>query len=125
MQQIIAKPWGQEIILTEANLPYAGKIAITKAGQRWSLQYHDQKTETITLVFGQAQIILDNQSIDMEINHGYTIHPNVKHRLIAITDSVTYEVSTPEIGITHRLEDDYQRPDETPDIRNSTNRGWQ
>ena len=40
-----------------------------------------------------------------------------RHRLIGITDCDIFEVSTPEIGTTFRLEDDYKRPDETEEMR--------
>ena len=120
----VPKPWGQEIILTDPNLPYTGKIATTKAGHRWSLQYHDQKTETLILLSGQGQLTLNDQTINMEINRGYHILPMTKHRFQAITDSTTIEISTPETGTTFRLEDDYHRSNETSEIRNSPNRGW-
>ena len=42
-----------------------------------------------------------------------------RHRLVGITDCDILEVSTPEIGTTHRLEDDYARPDETEAVRSS------
>jgi len=124
MQSVVSKPWGKEIILTETNLPYTGKIIHIQANHRWSLQYHDQKTETLTLISGQATLTLNDQSVNMEINHGYTIQPPTKHRLQAITDCIVFEVSSPETGTTFRLEDDYHRPDETDDIRSLTNRGW-
>jgi hypothetical protein len=34
--------------------------------------------------------------------------------LIGITDCDIIEASTPELGTTWRLEDDFARPDETP-----------
>jgi hypothetical protein len=37
--------------------------------------------------------------------------------LVGITDCDIIEVSTPEQGTTWRLEDDYARPDETPQQR--------
>jgi len=125
MSTVITKPWGQEIILTKPDLPYTGKIIKLTAGKKFSLQYHDQKTETLTLTSGQAKITLDNEMSDMKTNHGYTIHPNTRHRIEAVTDSIIFEVSTPEIGTTVRLEDDYNRIDETAEIRNLPNRGWQ
>lgn len=120
----ITKPWGFEIKLTTDDLPYTSKIAFTKAGHRWSLQTHDKKTETITLLSGQAKFRLGNSSFEMQQNHGYTITPNTVHRFEAITDCVTIEASTPEVGLTTRIEDDYSRPTETEEIRNSPNRGW-
>ena len=37
--------------------------------------------------------------------------------LSMMTDAVIFEASTPELGTTHRLEDDYARPDETEQVR--------
>lgn len=112
MSQIIDKPWGQEIILTTTDLPYTGKILKVNAGKRLSLQKHDQKTETLTLLSGIASIQINDQTTSMETNTGITIFPNTPHRLSAITDCQILEVSTPQIGTTFRLEDDYQRGDE-------------
>jgi len=120
----IIKPWGFEIKLTEETLPYVSKIAFTSAGKRWSLQAHDQKTETITLLSGQAKFILGPDTFDMIPNMGYTVLPNTIHRFEAITDCVTIEASTPENGTTTRIEDDYSRPTETEALRNSPNRGY-
>lgn len=48
---------------------------------------------------------------------GYSCQLNQRHRLAGITDCDIIEVSTPEMGTTQRLEDDYKRPDETPQQR--------
>jgi mannose-6-phosphate isomerase len=113
MSTIIDKPWGRELILTEPNLPYVAKILEIKSGQRLSLQYHDQKTETLTLISGECQILIEDQTQNMAKEVGYTILPNIKHRLTAISDCQIFEASTPEAGTTFRLEDDYQRTNET------------
>jgi len=113
MSQIISKPWGQEIIFTEPNLPYTGKILKISAGKRLSLQYHDQKTETLVLISGQAKITHYDKTENMEPNFGYTILANSIHRLEAVTDSQIIETSTPETGTTFRVEDDYSRGNET------------
>lgn len=129
MSQTIVKPWGEEIILTNPSLPYAGKIIKIKADQRLSLQYHDQKTETLTLISGQATITLGPDQANLVktplvINQEVTIMPLTIHRLEAQQDSTIFEVSTPEIGTTYRLDDDFHRPHETETIRNSFQRGW-
>lgn len=124
MSTKILKPWGFETKLTDDSLPYTGKIAFTLANHRWSLQYHDQKTETITLISGQAKIQIGDSTQEMVLHHGYTITPGTIHRFIAVTDCVTIEVSTPETGNTFRLEDDYSRPNETEVVRQQPNRGW-
>lgn len=130
MPDTITKPWGEEVLLTTPDLPYVGKIQRVLAGHRWSLQYHDQKTETFTLINGQAKLITGPDkdhlaAVPMEPNLGYTITPNIIHRLEAVTDCLIFEVSSPETGTTFRLEDDYHRPNETPEVRSSPNRGWQ
>jgi len=123
MPAIITKPWGKEIILTKTNLPYTAKILFITSGHRLSLQSHDQKIETLTLIKGRAEITLgSNQNSlstkDMKPLVGYTISPNTIHRIKALTDCQIFEASTPEKGTTKRLEDDYNRPDETEETRN-------
>jgi len=124
MPTTVAKPWGKETILTPDNLPYTAKILFIKAGHRFSLQSHDQKIETLTLIKGQAEIILgqnqDSLSSEQMISQtGYTIKPNLLHRIKAITDCQIFEASTSEEGTTKRWQDDYNRSDETEEIRNS------
>ena len=123
------KPWGKELILTSEDLPYVGKLIFVNAGARLSLQYHDQKSETQCLIFGRALLWLEDESevmekIIMEKERGYTIRPGRKHRLEGIEDAIIMEVSTPEIGTTYRVQDDYARPDETEEVRRQNNRGW-
>ena len=113
----IEKPWGYEILLTTPDLPYNGKILHVNAGARCSLQYHDQKTETLTLIRGKAKLLIDNEGFEMETDKGYLINPGQKHRYSAITDCDIVEHSTPEIGNTIRLEDDYSRGTETEESR--------
>lgn len=126
---IITKPWGQENIITTPDLPYTGKIIEIIAGKRWSTQIHDSKIETFACIKGQAKLVtgpnLDHLTETiMEPNLGYNIPTNTVHRIEAVTDVVIFEVSTPETGTTKRLLDDYDRPDETEEVRNSPNRGW-
>ena len=128
-QSIIVKPWGKEIILTPADLERCGKILFVDAGKRLSLQYHETKEETLSLFSGNAEIIIEDYSgvlisKPMEIQHGYTIRPGQKHRITAISDSVIFEISSPELGTTARLEDDYGRTDETEEDRQEGDRGW-
>lgn len=125
----VEKPWGYEIHWTSPNLPYMGKILHVSAGKRLSLQRHDKKQETWFMMSGRAKAMLDNEKgelveVELEYGKGYTNAVGQRHRLIGITDCDIIEVSTPEIGTTERLEDDYKRPDETEEIRKQKNRGW-
>ncbi len=118
----VEKPWGYELILTPPHLPYTGKIIHIDEGKRLSLQVHDQKVESWTLKSGRAKVMWDNDSgdlIETELQEGvgFTSMVGQRHRLIGITDCDIFEVSTPEIGTTFRLEDDYKRPDETEEMR--------
>lgn len=125
----VEKPWGYELHFVPSNLPYMGKIMHIKAGKRLSLQIHDQKIESYYLASGECDLNVENDKGEMEIIHmekgqGYTVMPGKKHRHQAVTDCDVFESSTPEIGKTIRLEDDYSRPDETDEIRKDLNRGW-
>ncbi len=113
----VNKPWGYEIIFTPKNLERVGKILFIKKGCRLSLQYHNQKEETLCLFQGKAKIWLEDKkgqikTLYMKPQMGYTILKGQKHRLEALEDSFIFEVSSPEKGTTYRLEDDYQREKE-------------
>jgi mannose-6-phosphate isomerase len=119
-QRRVDKPWGWEAIWAETEY-YVGKILHVRAGHRLSLQYHDQKTESQYLLSGRAQLLLDDadgvlQTILMETGACYTIVPFQRHRIIALDDSEILEVSTPERGITYRIEDDFGRSHEQRDL---------
>lgn len=125
----VDKPWGYELIFTDEGLPYTGKLMHINAGKRLSLQVHDKKQETQILISGKCNSIIENvngemETIEMIPQQGYTMMVGQKHRLQAVKDSDVFEVSTPEIGNTYRLEDDYSRSTETDEMRKDPNRGW-
>ena len=120
----IDKPWGYEILLSPPNAPYASKLIHVKAGKRLSLQLHDTKVETQTLVGGKGFLVLEGpdgelHNVAMEPGVGYHVAVGQRHRLCAAPDqdATVFESSTPELGTTLRLEDDYARPDETEQLR--------
>lgn len=114
----IDKPWGHELHWTPDNLPYMGKILHINQGARLSLQLHDKKQESWMILSGRGKVIWENSNgelteTELVAGQGYSCALGQKHRLAGITDCDILEVSTPEIGTTYRLEDDYKRPDET------------
>jgi len=118
----IEKPWGYELHWVPEDAPYMGKLLHINVGSRLSLQIHDQKQESWFLHTGRASVIWENNKgilIETELlpGVGYSTKIGQKHRLKALTDCDILEVSTPELGTTWRLEDDYARPDETPEQR--------
>ena len=128
-QKRVNKPWGYELLLVPEGWPDMSKIMHVKAGCRQSMQIHDGKTETYTILRGRAAILIENQDgklveIEMQPDTGYTTRLGQRHRLIGITDCDIFESSTPELGTTWRLEDDYARGDETEEVRSEPHRGW-
>lgn len=120
----VDKPWGYEILLSPPNAPYASKLIHVEAGKRLSLQIHDEKVETQTLISGKGFLVLEGDDgelhdVWMEPNVGYHIAVGQRHRTCAAPDqdATIFEASTPEVGTTFRLEDDYARPHETDEVR--------
>ena len=118
----IKKHWGYELHWVPEGMPYMGKVLHINKNCRLSLQVHDTKVETYWLLDGVCDLILENQkgeleNIKMQKGYGYTTVVGQRHRHQAVTDCDVVEVSMPESGTTLRLEDDYKRPDETPEQR--------
>src|ERR1700694_5640800 len=87
----IEKPWGYEILLSPADAPYASKLIHVLAGKRLSLQVHDIKVETQTLVGGQGVLVLEGSDgelheINMQTGVGYHVVVGQRHRLCAAPD---------------------------------------
>lgn len=106
-----------------------GKILHIDAGKRVSLQVHDKKMESWYKLKGKVIMILGDENgnlfeQEMEEGFGYTTKVDQKHRLKSLEDSDILEISTPEIGTTFRLEDDYERADETEEVRKDPQRDW-
>jgi mannose-6-phosphate isomerase-like protein (cupin superfamily) len=111
----VTKPWGKEIWL-ELNDRYCYKRIYINAGTRTSFQYHNKKYETNYIIKGVAEVWLENDSgvvekLKMKEGDFFNVAPPKKHRVIAITDIVLQEVSTPDVDDVIRIEDDTNRPD--------------
>ena len=109
----IHKPWGKEEWL-ELNDKYCYKRIYVNAGTKTSFQYHEKKLETNYLIEGKAELWLENDEGIIEktiIAPGYffTVYPPRKHRVIAITDIIMQEVSTPEVDDVIRINDEFNR----------------
>lgn len=109
----VDKPWGYELRWA-ANERYAGKLIHIEAGHLLSLQYHVQKDETIHVVSGVMDLLLENDSGVVEthrLSEGMSAHirPGRRHRFVAVEDTDLIEVSSPEIDDVVRIEDRYGR----------------
>lgn len=111
------KPWGREFIFAAVENKYVGKVIEVKAGHSLSLQYHNNKEETISLLVGEALIEYGNKQDALEsirFVSGDTIHvpAGVIHRVTAVSDIAFVEASTAVPGWQEdivRLEDKYGR----------------
>jgi len=111
----VIKPWGKEVWL-ELNDRYCYKRIYINAGHRTSFQYHQKKYETNYIISGEAEIWLENDRGKIEkkkvsADFCFNVQPPRKHRVIAITDIILQEVSTPEVDDVVRIEDDSNRGD--------------
>ena len=109
----VDKPWGYELrwAITDR---YLGKIIHVNAGHALSLQYHVQKDETIFVLAGDLDLVLEDESGSLN-THRLTagmsarVRPGRRHRFQAVSDVDLCEVSSPEIDDVVRLEDNYGR----------------
>ena len=119
-QKVVQKPWGKEVWL-ELNDKYCYKRIYINAGFKTSYQMHNYKLETNFIIKGKAEVWLENDEGIVEkfiMNSGdyFTVLPPRKHRVIAITDIILQEVSTPEVDDVIRINDEFNRKDGKIDI---------
>src|SRR5215203_1232721 len=87
--QRVDKPWGYELIFTTEDSPYACKLMHIDAGKRQALQIHQAKTETYTLMRGQAVLYIENSrgemaEVELVPGKGYTTKVGQRHRMIGV-----------------------------------------
>jgi mannose-6-phosphate isomerase len=109
----VKKPWGAEVWL-ELNDHYCYKRIYLNVGTRTSLQYHTKKIETNYIIEGSAEVWLENERGEIDVkkldaNDYFNVLPPKKHRVIALTNLILQEVSTPEVDDVIRVEDDSGR----------------
>lgn len=107
------KPWGYELLY--AHTPkYVGKVIFVKRGHRLSLQYHEQKDESMYILSGKARIDFgeDESKLDSRVfepGDAIRLSPLTRHRVEALEDTTLLEASTSELEDVVRLQDDYGR----------------
>ena len=108
----VDKPWGYELRFVRTDR-YAGKVLFIKAGAQLSLQYHEKKDEAFFVQAGSLDLVLGrgDDQIAVRMGPGDSRHltPGTVHRFRAVTDTLLFEVSTPELEDVVRIEDDYGR----------------
>lgn len=105
--------WGQEMLV--AHTPaYTGKVLFRKGDDTYKgvMQYHVNKDETFYLFSGECLLRWDagdGEISTMEIGPGRAFHiPRLaRHSIIARTDCVFFEVSTPHFEDRVNVEEQY------------------
>jgi NDP-sugar pyrophosphorylase family protein/mannose-6-phosphate isomerase-like protein (cupin superfamily) len=115
MYKVVHKPWGKEEWL-ELNDAYCYKRIYINAGYKTSYQYHEFKKETNYIIDGTAEVWLENdegvvEKKIMKAGEFFNVTPPKKHRVIAITDIILQEVSTPHVDDVFRIDDEFHRAD--------------
>lgn len=113
--KIVDKPWGYELIWAHTD-NYVGKILSINPSCALSLQYHNEKDETIYIQEGVMDFEHYNeneepQKIKLRSGQAFHIVPGMRHRM-GNSGSVVVkaiEVSTPQLNDIVRLEDRYGR----------------
>lgn len=114
--RIVQKPWGHETIWAHTGV-YVGKVLHIRAGQSLSVQYHEQKDETIHLLRGEMIYRVreggaeSTELRDVRLRAGESFHnePGTVHQMEAVTDCDVLEASTPHLDDVVRLSDRYGR----------------
>lgn len=131
----VNKHWGYELWIADGvRTPYASKRILFKAGNRTSLQVHEQKFETNYVLSGTGVLHRSKEPLDIakflqdgmtskqvedyeatfdviELKEGvvFDVSPGYVHRVVATTDLEFMETSTTELDDVIRLQDDQGR----------------
>ena len=108
----VDKPWGHELVWARTDR-YVGKILHVKAGHVLSLQYHNQKDETMHVLAGELLLRTrpGEELLERRFCAGESVRilPKLIHQIEAVVDSDVLEASTPELDDLVRIQDRYGR----------------
>ncbi len=76
----VKKPWGSYTVL-DSGPSYLLKRIEVLPDEALSLQSHQHRSEHWTVVAGSAQVVLDGETFQLEVNDSITIPKSSKHRL--------------------------------------------
>ncbi len=110
----VDKPWGHEEHFALVDGKYCGKALHLKAGHALSLQYHEEKDETISVQSGRLSFEVGREvgaleEFELHPGESVRLQPRTIHRMTALVDTVVLEASTTELDDVVRLDDRYGR----------------
>jgi mannose-6-phosphate isomerase-like protein (cupin superfamily) len=100
------KPWGYEKVHIVTEL-YLLKELYIREGYQSSYHYHKSKDETMLIVRGTGFIEFDDRKEYFDVGDTIHIRPYEKHTIVASTDTILFEASTPFLEDTTRVKDFY------------------
>jgi mannose-6-phosphate isomerase-like protein (cupin superfamily) len=115
--RVVPKPWGKETIWAHTE-QYVGKILHVNANEELSIQYHNEKDETMYVLSGMGIVNFFELVDDMPtvkkihmLHAGEAVHipPKQIHNVQAISNMVILEASTNHLDDLVRLSDKYNR----------------
>ncbi len=116
----VTKPWGRELWLSGADcLHFTFKVLEITQGNQCSLQYHEEKRETLYLASGNMELVYhqgpqpapaDLATLPLNQPTAMDVVPPAIHRFRAVSNIVLIEAATPQIDDVVRLADDSNRP---------------
>jgi NDP-sugar pyrophosphorylase family protein len=101
-----AKPWGYEKVQIISEL-YLLKELYIREGYQSSYHFHKNKDETMLIMEGTGYIEFDDRKEYFETGDTIHIKPYERHTIVASTDTILYEASTPFLDDTTRVKDFY------------------
>ena len=109
----VVKPWGYEILWAHTDR-YVGKILHIEPGHCLSLQYHEQKHESIYVLRGRMIFRYRNERGDlvereMIAGAAQQVPTGMVHQFEALERTDVLEASTPHLDDVVRLQDRYGR----------------
>ncbi|MGZ4880658.1 MAG: glucose-1-phosphate adenylyltransferase [Halobacteriota archaeon] len=100
------KPWGYEKVQIITDL-YLLKELYIREGYQSSYHFHENKDETMLIMRGTGYIEFEDRREYFETSDTIHIKPYERHTIVASSDTVLYEASTPFLDDTTRVKDFY------------------
>lgn len=113
LNKLETRPWGGYIILLDDKYCKVKKLIINPK-KRFSLQYHNKRSETWTIIKGELQITVGDKTQIYTYGQTITVPEKMKHR-IENTGTETAEIIEVQTGSYFgeddivRIEDDFGR----------------
>ena len=85
------------VIIDKVNRQYCKKLLILLPGQRHPVHFHPQKEETFELLYGDCEILLNDNKIKLEQGLPLLIEKRTPHSFSSDNGAIIEEISTTHI----------------------------